>query len=121
MVRCIGTFAVFATFMKKNVYRMSVSDRRAVCNMLFNGALLASFPVLATDGETGPMLSEDDPEAQTLHYVTDVARAKNAKPGEKCATCSLYAGDRQSTSGPCPVFDNKLVSANGWCKSWMNM
>ena len=98
---------------------MRFHSRRTLLRALLGGAMM--FSVVQRSNAEEQKLSEDDPEAKTLHYVTDVSRAKDAKPGQKCATCSLYAGDRQSTAGPCPVFDNKLVSANGWCKSWMNM
>jgi High potential iron-sulfur protein len=64
------------------------------------------------------LVSADDPTAKALKYTSDVAQAKDAKPGSKCSTCQLYQGAAGSAQGPCPLFPGKAVRANGWCASW---
>jgi len=65
-----------------------------------------------------PLVTVDDPTAKALSYVEDASKSKTAKPGSKCATCSLYQGASGSTQGPCPIFPGKSVKASGWCSSW---
>ena len=50
-----------------------------------------------------------------------MSKAKDANAGNKCANCSLYAGDSKSTQASCAVFNNKQVLASGWCSAWTNM
>ena len=39
--------------------------------------------------------------------------------GETCANCQLYHGEEGAETGPCDIFSGNLVSANGWCMSWL--
>jgi hypothetical protein len=64
------------------------------------------------------LVSEDDPAARELHYVTDVRRAQGAQPNSSCATCSIYQGADGSAQGGCLAFGNRLVKATGWCAVW---
>ena len=65
------------------------------------------------------MLSEDDPQAQSLGYVADAStvdgsRYPQFKAGQACSNCALFlAGDE--ASGPCSIFPGKAVMAAGWC------
>ena len=99
---------------------LNSSSRRAVLKSAC-GALLSTFICQKSLAEDLPLLSEDDPAAKAVHYVADVSRAKDAKPGNTCANCSLYSGDKKSMQGSCAIFGNKQVKANGWCSSWTNM
>jgi len=65
-----------------------------------------------------PLLTEDDPSAKAVKYVSDVKKASGAKPGSKCANCALYQGAAGSTQGGCLLFPGKQVKATGWCTSW---
>ena len=38
--------------------------------------------------------------------------------GSACANCQLYQGKPGDASGDCPIF-HKLVSAKGWCNSYV--
>jgi hypothetical protein len=76
--------------------------------------------------ETAPtavLVSEQDPLAVALNYVSD-AEALKAKsnlsyqPGATCAGCSWYQGDSSQSSGPCSFFPGKAVTAKGWCRMW---
>ena len=95
-------------------------SRRRLLKMLAGSALLTTALTNSGAAEVS-LLSEDDPAAKAVHYVTDVSRAKDAKPGSTCATCSLYSGDSKSDHGACALFGNKQVKANGWCSSWTDM
>lgn len=64
-----------------------------------------------------PLLTADDPTAKALKYVNDASKASDAKPGSKCANCSLYQGGTAAQGG-CLLFPGKAVKATGWCASW---
>lgn len=78
----------------------------------------------ATDSRADtPLLKESDAEAQSMDYREDASKIKvgqfpKFKPGQTCANCSLYAGDKGAASGPCGLFLNKDVAAIGWCNAW---
>jgi hypothetical protein len=83
-------------------------------------ALIATRQSLAADM---PMLSESDPQAATLGYKTDAAKADKVKypkwaAGQQCGNCQLYQGKPGSTQGPCPLYAGKQVLATGWCSAY---
>ena len=70
-----------------------------------------------------PMLSESDPQAKALGYVSDASKADKAKfpqykEGEHCGNCALYQGKEADAAGPCPLFAGKQVANKGWCSAW---
>lgn len=65
-----------------------------------------------------PLVTADDATAKALKYVNDASKAPDAKPGSKCANCSLYQGAKDSAQGGCLLFPGKSVKATGWCSSW---
>ena len=75
----------------------------------------------ATAQET-PRLEESDPKAMALFYVHDASKATGTARGEGnrvCGTCRLYTGKADAEWGPCILFPGKVVSAKGWCSSWV--
>ncbi|MBI3384144.1 MAG: high-potential iron-sulfur protein [Aquabacterium sp.] len=69
------------------------------------------------------LLKETDQEAIAMDYradagMVDAAKFPKFKPGQTCANCSLYAGDKGAASGPCGLFMFKDVTAIGWCNAW---
>lgn len=65
-----------------------------------------------------------DPNAVALGYVDDSAKVDKAKfpkfaAGQSCSSCALYQGAAGSASGPCPIFQNKLVPAKAWCNAYV--
>lgn len=69
-------------------------------------------------------VSESDPQAQALGYRDDATKADKAKypkyaAGQSCAGCQLYQGKPGDATGPCTIFQNKLVAAKGWCSAWV--
>lgn len=68
-------------------------------------------------------LEESDPTAQALGYAHDATKVDKAKQpkfvaGEDCSNCQLYQGKPGEPFGPCPIFNGKLVSKNGWCSAY---
>ena len=71
----------------------------------------------------GAMVAEADPQAASLGYKADAAKADKAKfpkyaAGQQCGNCSLYQGKAGAASGPCPLFAGKQVTAKGWCSAY---
>lgn len=69
-------------------------------------------------------LEEDDELAQQLGYKHDASEVDpNEWPdyveGHVCANCQLYQGAEGDEWGPCEIFGGNLVSADGWCLSWL--
>jgi hypothetical protein len=65
-----------------------------------------------------PLVTDDDPTAKALKYVSDASKASAAKPGSKCGNCALYQGAAGSAQGGCLLFPGKSVKSSGWCSSW---
>ena len=86
--------------------------------MVAVAAPFSSVLSLTASAADAPLVSSDDPTAVALKYVDDAAKAKDAKPGSKCANCTLYQGTADSAQGPCAIFPGKQVKATGWCASW---
>jgi hypothetical protein len=96
-------------------------SRRQLLKKVALGTVL--IPVAAATWRTAsaadlPLVSADDPTAKALKYVADVSKATGAKPGSKCANCTLYQGAAGSAQGGCLLFPGKAVPAGGWCSSW---
>ena len=69
------------------------------------------------------MVTEKDPQAVTLGYVSDATKADKAKykqyaAGQQCANCALFQGTAGAAAGPCPLFAGKSVAAKGWCSAY---
>ena len=66
----------------------------------------------------------NDPAAKQLGFVVDASKVDKTKfpkyeAGQDCAACALYQGAAGSASGPCPIFQNKIVPAKGWCSAYV--
>jgi hypothetical protein len=85
---------------------------------------LASGALVAGQAQAqGAMVAETEPQAVTLGYKADAAKADKAKfpkyaAGQQCGNCALYQGKAGAPSGPCPLFATKQVAAKGWCSAW---
>jgi hypothetical protein len=96
-------------------------SRRQMLQKVTLGAAVVSLVGLgigAAFAADAPLVTEDDPTAKALKYVSDAGKATGAKPGSKCANCTLYQGAAGSSEGPCQLFSGKHVKAAGWCMSW---
>lgn len=80
---------------------------------------VGALALIATRALAASPLSEQEPTAQALGYVTDTKRADQAKypqhsNAQSCSNCQLYGA-----GGTCSAFPGKTVSANGWCRSYI--
>jgi len=94
-------------------------SRRQLLKNVVLGAVfipLAGATLKATAADL-PLVTGDDPTAKALKYVNDASKASEAKPGSKCANCSLYQGG-SAAQGGCLLFPGKAVMATGWCATW---
>lgn len=108
-------------------YTNPMNSRR---NFLFKLAVSASAPITLGSkvfAQTPPpppgKVEESDPVAQALGYKEDTTKVDKAKyPNhtneQKCSGCALYTGKAGDKTGPCTVFQNKLVTADGWCATY---
>ncbi len=90
------------------------------------GALaLSAIPIklIASDEVT-----EDEALSKAMGYVMDASAVDTTKfpkrAGEEgakqfCNNCALYAGDLDSETAPCSIFQNRLVRGAGWCNAWV--
>ncbi|MEQ8965285.1 MAG: high-potential iron-sulfur protein [Azospirillaceae bacterium] len=103
----------------------SSDARRRFLKLVAAGA--AAVPAAALLSRRGVAQEQVDPEgalAQQFGYVHDVADVDTEsfptyEEGQHCANCQLFQGAEGDEWGPCPIFQNNLVAANGWCQSWV--
>ncbi len=102
------------------------TDRRKMVKML-----LAAGPAISLMAASGQVAAEqsaekvpvDDPLASALGYIEDATKVDREKypayqPGQTCQNCILYPDPTADEWGPCTLFQNRLVAADGWCVSW---
>lgn len=95
--------------------------RREILGRVAMGLSLGSIVVPRTQAATPAELTESDPEAQAVHYVTDASKSKEAaSSGANCSNCSLYSAS-DATTGGCTLFKGKRVEAAGWCNAWSGL
>ncbi|HYB66572.1 MAG TPA: high-potential iron-sulfur protein [Steroidobacteraceae bacterium] len=94
-------------------------SRRQLLKKVALGTVLIPIAVRTARSADLPQVSAaDDPTAKALNYTPDASKATAAKPGSKCANCTLYQGAAGSAQGGCLLFPGKAVKATGWCSSW---
>ena len=83
----------------------------------------ADHPVIRI--EPAPRVELDDPTAQALYYVHDVAdidtsdpRAARYEEGQVCENCVQLTGEAGEEWRPCNLYPGKLVASAGWCSVW---
>jgi len=92
-------------------------SRRQLLKKVALGAVLVPIAVRTASAADLPLVADDDPTAKALKYTPDASKATAAKPGSKCANCTLYQGGTAAQGG-CLLFPGKAVKATGWCSSW---
>ncbi|MDR3369675.1 high-potential iron-sulfur protein [Rhodoferax sp.] len=70
-----------------------------------------------------PMVAETDANAKSLGYVSESAKADQAKypkhtKEQMCSNCALYQGKAGAASGGCPLYPGKEVHSTGWCSAY---
>ena len=99
--------------------RVSNPPRRTfVVSLVATGAVMATSRAFAQAA-----LSEKDPQAVALGYVSDATKVDTRKypkyaAGQACSNCALYQGKPGDAAGNCPLFAGKQVAAKGWCSAW---
>ncbi|MEO6747895.1 MAG: high-potential iron-sulfur protein [Caldimonas sp.] len=87
-------------------------------------SLVATGAAMVTSrGFAQAALSEKDPQALALGYVSDATKVDTKKypkyaAGQVCSNCALYQGKPADAAGNCPLFAGKQVAAKGWCSAW---
>ena len=92
------------------------NSRRRFIKLTAIGLAAAPFANTLLSGIAGAadMVTEADPQASALGYKADAAKAeKRTDATAHCANCGLYTGKAGDASGPCAIFQGKLVAANG--------
>jgi hypothetical protein len=102
----------------------TLSRRKLLQGALAGLAAAQASSLVAPSAHAAEALSESDPTAKSLGYVTDAKKVDakanpNYKPGQVCANCMQYTGKAGDASGPCNIFPGKTVEAKGWCKVWV--
>ena len=106
-----------------------MTDRRTFLQISSATGLAAACGAALAQTQTpaqtqAPVLSEKDPQAVALGYVTDAKRADKAKfpkyaEGQHCAVCQLYQGPKTAPMAPCAIFAGKQVAGPGWCSAYV--
>lgn len=92
-------------------------SRRRLLKKLALAASVSTLASLQARADELPLIAESDPVAKAVKYVEDTKTVKEAE-GNRCDTCSLYAGKDGAPQGPCQIFKGKSVKAGGWCTAW---
>lgn len=98
-------------------------NRRDFIGRVVVGAIgIATVPVVSAE-EKKPHLTEDDPYAKSMGFVTDTTRAnskryKKHSVDQSCSNCQLYKGEPGSEEGPCSFFGKRIVPSTGWCRNY---
>jgi hypothetical protein len=100
------------------------SRRRLLQGALAGLAAVPAATLIARSASAAEPLSETDPMAKSLAYVSDASKVvaktnPTYKPGQMCANCIQFTGKAGAADGPCTIFSGKLVKAKGWCKVWV--
>lgn len=79
--------------------------------------------LLAAQAQAQATVSDKDPTALGVGYVSDATKADKTKyrsyaPGQACGSCTLFQGQAGAATGPCPIFGGKLVTSKGWCSAY---
>ncbi len=67
---------------------------------------------------------ESDPVATAFGYKEDTTKVDQQKypqhkPGQRCDNCLHYTAKAGDATGPCAIFQNRHVTAAGWCMVWV--
>ena len=87
------------------------------------GVAAAGAAVIASRVFAQALVSEVDPQAKALGYVSDATKTDAKKvpkyaAGQNCANCALYQGKTTDPAGGCPLFAGRQVPAKAWCSAW---
>ena len=96
-------------------------NRRRFIKLTVAGLAAAPFAEVLLGGTAvaADVVAETDPAAAALGYKADATKAdKRTDATALCSNCNFYTGKPGEASGPCALFQGKLVSGSGWCTAW---
>jgi hypothetical protein len=104
--------------------RMTITRRKVIKNLSLAAGLSAALPWHPARAAAPERLDVKDPAAVALGYVENAAQVDVKKypdfvKGSTCENCLQLQGSAGDHYRPCGLFPGKLVSVNGWCKSWI--
>ncbi|MGA0844947.1 MAG: high-potential iron-sulfur protein [Luteolibacter sp.] len=79
----------------------------------------------AEEAKTPPAkVPEDDPIAKAFGYKEDTTKVDaqkypQHKVEQRCDNCMHYTGKADEAIGPCAIFQNRNVTAAGWCAAYV--
>ena len=99
------------------------SRRHFLRNIIVGSPLLVGARAFAQDAPAPVRVPVNDPVAMALGYVEDATKVDakkypQYKAGQICENCALYTGPAGKEDGPCTIFQNRLVTAKGWCATY---
>ena len=99
--------------------------KRRTLATLAAGALTVPFLGWQTVSASGhlPKVDEESAQAKALGYKHDTTQVDGSAfathdPANKCSGCILYTGNEGDEWGPCSIFPNMEVAAEGWCTAF---
>lgn len=98
------------------------NNRRRFIKLTAISLAVAPFASTLLSGtvKAADLISETDPQAVALGYKADATKAEKRKdPTQLCSNCNFFTADECDVSGPCVLFQGRLVAAAGWCTAWV--
>lgn len=92
---------------------MSNINRRDFLKISGSSLIGLTLGCVALRANAQEQVSLDNPLVKQFQYVHETA-----VEGQKCSNCLFIQGEDGAEWRPCPLFQNKLVKANGWCNAW---
>ncbi|ACC70397.1 high-potential iron-sulfur protein [Paraburkholderia phymatum] len=105
---------------------MTTTRREFIVAGLGSAVGLCAILAATLDARADDKLSETDPAAQAVGYMSVAAKVDKAHfpaytAGQTCSNCSLFQGNPTDAWGGCTLFGTKQVPGGGWCSSYTNM
>ena len=100
-------------------------SRRQLLQTVLVAAAVPAAALVVRDAGAVETLTESDPQAKSLGYVSDARKVVAAanptyKPGQHCGNCFQFKATKAGAAeGSCVIFSGKLVKSTGWCKVWV--
>lgn len=120
-----GTAGVIGMFTRQSARAETKAPAK---NAASPAAAPAASPAAAVPAGALELVKESDPLPKGLGYLEDATKAdRKDKAGTKaadqlCSNCQFYvkAGEIEKKEvGKCQLFPKGVVTAKGWCKSWI--
>jgi len=101
--------------------KVQSTDRRRFVKIAFASVAAAPFAnaLLAGNAAAQTVLSETNPQAKALNYVTDATKSTMRKDAKAhCDNCNFFTARSGGKDGNCAILGG-IVDAKGWCTAWV--